>query len=184
LEYIVEGRTKSETQLRFVRNSVLTVEGLAGMAQPMDRTFISIITLAEGTEREFMSFLRPGPDRDSYSNVFLSAIFKGLKKKCNTNLHGEGRPCIFCGYCEQACPAGVIPHLLYHYVNKEMIDETLLSYKIFDCIDCNLCSYVCTSKIPLASYIKTGKEKLIEEGLAAPTPGCTLKGVAEQENAE
>jgi Na+-transporting NADH:ubiquinone oxidoreductase subunit NqrA len=150
----------------------------------MDRTFTTIIALPEGTEREFMFFLRPGSNRDSFSNVFLSAIFKGSAKMCNTNLHGEGRPCIFCTYCQQACPVEIIPHLLFHHVDREMIDETLLNYEIFKCIDCNLCSYVCTSKISLAKSIKDGKKMLLDEGFSCPSPGFALKGVKEQEDAE
>ena len=184
LEYIVEGRAKQDTELRFIRNSVLTGQTLSDMSAPMDRTFTSIIALPEGTEREFMFFLRPGANRDSFSNVFLSAIFKGSAKMCNTNLHGEGRPCIFCTYCQQACPVGIIPHLLFHHVNREMIDETLLNYEIFKCIECNLCSYVCTSKISLGKSLKDGKQKLIEEGLSCPKPAFALKGVEEQPGTE
>jgi len=38
-------------------------------------------------------------------------------------------------------------------------------FQIFRCIDCNLCSYVCTSKIPLGRLLREGKEKLRREGL-------------------
>ena len=31
---------------------------------------------------------------------------------------------------------------------------------IFDCIDCNLCSHVCPSKIRVAEYIKEGKKQI------------------------
>ena len=39
--------------------------------------------------------------------------------------------------------------------------------EIFNCIECNLCSYICPSKIPLATSIKEGKEKLIEQGFTS-----------------
>ena len=71
----------------------------------------------------------------------------------------------------------IIPHLLFHYVENDVIDETLLKYKIFNCIECNLCSYVCPSKIPLAQFIKEGKARLIDEGCECPEPGIALKGV-------
>ena len=83
----------------------------------------------------------------------------------DTNLHGEHRPRIACTYCDSVCPAGILPHLLHRYVQREVIDETLVRLRIFDCIDCNLCTYVCTSKIPLAALMREGKEKLKEEGL-------------------
>ena len=66
-----------------------------------------------------------------------------------------------------------MPHLIFHYVQKDIVDETLLNFKIFNCIECNLCSYVCPSKIPLAEYIKQGKKKLTAEG---------IKGIARNES--
>jgi len=72
---------------------------------------------------------------------------------------------------------GIIPHLLFHYIEKDVIDETLLKYKIFNCVECNLCSYVCPSKIPIAQFIKEGKSKLNDEGFEPSVPGVGLKGV-------
>ena len=54
-----------------------------------------------------------------------------------------------------------------------------MKFKIFNCIECNLCSYVCPSKIPVSEYIKQGKEKLISEGCNPPLPDGVLKGVEE-----
>ncbi len=71
----------------------------------------------------------------------------------------------------------IIPHLLFHYVERDVIDETLLKYKIFDCMECNLCSYVCPSKIPVAQFIKEGKAKLLDEKFEPPVPKVALKGV-------
>ena len=102
---------------------------------------------------------------------------KLCQKKCGTNVHGELRPCVFCSFCEDVCPAGIIPHLLYHHVENDVIDETLLKYKVFNCVECNLCSYVCPSKIPVAQSIKEGKARLLEEGLEPPAPNVALKGV-------
>jgi Na+-translocating ferredoxin:NAD+ oxidoreductase RnfC subunit len=105
----------------------------------------------------------------------------------DTNLHGEHRPCIACTYCDGVCPAGILPHLLHRYVQREVIDETLLRLGIFDCIDCNLCTYVCTSKIPLAALMREGKEKLVAEGLdprPAEAERRALKGLSARAGAE
>ena len=83
----------------------------------------------------------------------------------DTNIHGEHRPCIACTYCDNVCPVGILPHLLHRYVQRGVIDETIVRYRIFDCIDCNLCTYVCTSKIPLAQLMRKGKDSLKAEGL-------------------
>ncbi len=183
LEHVVKGKVRKDKDLRFVINSSLTGAIIDDLSLPLDRTFSAIVALAEGNEKEFLSFMRPGFKKDSYSKVFVSRLFKKnaktFKKASDTNLHGELRPCIFCSYCEQVCPVAIIPHLFFHRVKNDMVDETLLNYKIFNCIECNLCNYVCTSKIPISQYIKEGKERLIAEGFKIPAPKMDLKGIEE-----
>ena len=181
IEHVVKDRARQDKELRFVRDSSLTGEALSDLSSPIDRTFNTIIALPEDTEREFLAFARPGFKRDSYSRTVLSALFKDgsdtFQKTCSTNLHGEERPCIFCTFCENVCPVSIIPHHLFHYVERDVIDETLLSLKIYNCIECNLCSYVCPSKISVGEYIKQGKQKLLDEGFECPSGGFELKAV-------
>jgi Na(+)-translocating NADH:ubiquinone oxidoreductase A subunit len=163
LEYLIRDRVHADKDVRFVLNSPLTGVSLPDLSLPVDRQFTSIIALPDQTTRQFLDFVRPGFGRDSYSRTFVSAL-PIFKKESNTNIHGEERPCVSCGFCDEVCPARIIPHLIYKYVERNVIDEALINLKISDCIECNLCSYVCPSKIPLARFIKEGKEKLIEEG--------------------
>jgi Na+-transporting NADH:ubiquinone oxidoreductase subunit A len=82
------------------------------------------------------------------------------------------------------CPARILPNLLHRYVQRSIIDENLARFGIWRCIDCNLCTYVCTSKIDLAALMREGKEKLKKEGIADPRPQVapeTLKGIAPAE---
>lgn len=186
VQHIIDGMVKQDADLRFLRNSCLTGEWLFDLSMPADRTCSAIIAVVEGNKREMFAFVRPGPRKDSYSRTFLSLLLSSEKitKRCETNLRGEERPCISCNYCVEVCPVSVMPHLLFHYVEREIIDETLLKYGIFDCIECNLCTYVCPSKITLGQWIKDGKAKLIDEGLPCPRPEFALKGVEEDEDTQ
>jgi Na(+)-translocating NADH:ubiquinone oxidoreductase A subunit len=181
LEHVIRDSVDSEKNLRFVLNSCLTGPRLSDQSLPVDRTLTTVTALLEEDESQFLAFARPGLDRDSYSRTCLSILFKKnskmCQKTCGTNVHGELRPCISCTFCEEVCPVGIIPHLLFHYVEKDVIDETLLKYRIFDCMECNLCSYVCPSKIPVAQFIKEGKAELLKEGFESPEPKIELKGV-------
>lgn len=163
LEDLIGNRIAVNDDVRLVLNSALTGVNLSELPLPVDRQFTSIIALPEEKDRQFLAFVRPGARSDSYSRTFFSSLF-AFKKKCGTNVHGEERPCISCTYCDEVCPAKIIPHLIYKFIERDSIDETLISLKIFDCIECNLCNYVCPSKIPLAKFIKEGKKRLIEEG--------------------
>jgi len=149
---------------RLVLNSALNGAALSDPAIPVDLSFRTILALPEEREEPLLPFARPGFRSDSYSRTF-AALAVPFAKSADTNLHGEHRPCIACGYCEEVCPVRILPYLLHRYIHRDIIDENLVRFEIFKCIDCGLCSYVCTSKIPLATQIKEGKDRLKAEGL-------------------
>jgi Na(+)-translocating NADH:ubiquinone oxidoreductase A subunit len=182
LRDILSQRVKTETAVRVVLNSLLTGFQLNDISLPIDRTFSQIIAIPENRQREFLAFTNPGKDKDSYTRASLARIFLWMKKMPDTNEHGEERPCISCGFCEDICPVRIIPHLLARYVQRGLIDETIMNYGIFNCIECGLCSYVCPSKIPLMKIIKDGQDKLTMQGCDSAQcvlPYFNLKGIEE-----
>ena len=163
-KYKKENDSNDDLEYRIIYNSPLTGNEIKDFSTPVYTDNYNISALIEGNTTEIFSFARPGLRKDSYSNTFL-ANFLPIKKKCNTNFHGEQRACLSCMFCIEICPAGIFPNLLQRYIIKDKIDELLIKYEIFKCINCNLCSYVCVSKIPIAALIKKGKQKMIELGL-------------------
>lgn len=151
---------------RLISGNLLTEEAINNYNIPVDRTFANLNAIPESEGRELFAFARPGAKKYSYSNTFLSALFSNLERFCDTNIHGEERPCISCGYCKEACPEEIIPHLLDHYTAKSDVVDELIRYGIFDCIECNLCTFVCPSKRPLGKHIKQGKQFLKNKGYA------------------
>ncbi|MEW6088317.1 MAG: 4Fe-4S dicluster domain-containing protein [bacterium] len=181
VEYIIKGRINEDEDLRFVINSLLNGIGIMDLSLPLDRTCYKIISVSEKKPEEIFPFIKLGFGDDSYSNTFPPNVL-GFKKIINTNMRGERRACVSCGFCEEVCPVGIIPHLIYKYFEKGIIDETLMTLKMFSCVGCNLCSYVCPSKIPVSKYIMEGKLKLINEGRDAfsfKLPYVDLKGFEE-----
>ncbi|RLD29184.1 MAG: hypothetical protein DRI73_11090, partial [Bacteroidetes bacterium] len=145
-----------------------------------------LIALEEKRGQDLMFFAKPGFKKDSYSNTFLAKIIP-FKKDINTNLNGEHRACLSCGFCQNVCPAGILPNVLFPYVERDRLDETAVQYGIFKCIDCNLCTYVCTAKIPIAAYLKEGKKKLLEDAYVKEDDfisSYNLIGVREAQNNE
>lgn len=69
------------------------------------------------------------------------------------------RPCISCSKCISACPMGLTPLMYDRLCDKKEWDE-MAKYNLMDCIECGSCSYACPTNRPLASAIKTGKNKL------------------------
>lgn len=163
LNDIVKGRLKEGLPVRLIDRSILRGFNLQDTSLPVERTISNLIAIPENREREFLAFIRPGVRRDSYSRGILAKWLPGIKKSPDTNLHGEERPCISCNFCTDACPVQIIPHLISKYVQADIIDEIIMQYGIFNCIDCGLCNFVCPSKIKLLENIKKGREKLLAE---------------------
>jgi electron transport complex protein RnfC len=157
LEHVVKSLSKS-AEIRYICGGIMTGVACDDLSIPLDRTVNCIVALEENRDREFLSFLRPGIHRGSFSNAFLSSLFSALSKKLDTNVKGEYRPCIYCNYCETVCPVGLMPYLLSKYVTRDMTEEAE-RHRISACIECGLCTYVCPSKIPLMKHIQEGKAR-------------------------
>ncbi len=176
IENAIEGNIKENIEGRIIFGGTMSGLVQKDLSMPVGRSIGHITVLEEYKEKEFLAFMRPGLDRDSYSNAFLSAVVPCAKSEYNTNMHGEGRPCVQCGYCDEVCPVGIYPHLLSKHIKHDICEETE-QLGIFECIDCGLCSYVCPCKIPLTDHITKGKRTLIEEG-------CTVFRVKTKESEE
>ena len=70
--------------------------------------------------------------------------------------NAEAQPCIKCGRCVDVCPMELKPLYFYKYASQSdwagMKEE-----RIMDCMECRCCEYICSSKLPLVSMIKMGK---------------------------
>ncbi len=150
-------------EVHLVVGSVLSGEPVTDPPQAVDIGTSLIVALVEPRRARF-GWTSPGWDSDSYSRTFAAGLLP-LRKTADTGVHGEHRPCLTCNFCDRVCPAQIEPYLLHRYVQRNLIDESLLRYRIFDCIDCNLCTYVCPSKIPVARLLADGRRRMREEGL-------------------
>ncbi len=69
---------------------------------------------------------------------------------------GEASDCIRCSYCVEACKMNLYPVLIMEA--EEMDDREMLKrLHPEDCINCELCSYVCPSQIGLPEYLQRAK---------------------------
>ncbi|MBI9097145.1 MAG: 4Fe-4S dicluster domain-containing protein [Spirochaetaceae bacterium] len=178
-DQIVKGRTAGKEN-RYIINSTMTGSAVSDMAKPLESDCNILIALEEGRVGEIMLWTKPGFRKHSIMNTMANAIFP-LAKINNTNMNGEERACLSCGNCYNVCPSGLYPTQLFKYVERDKVDETVMRYGIFKCIDCNLCTYVCTAKIPLSDFMKEGKARLIKDGYASKKEILTSYGLKETE---
>lgn len=159
---LLENRRVPELPVRVILGDPLTGVAVEGGRAPVSRGLETITVLREVRDPEMFAFLKPGRDRHSHSNAFVSALVPSTHFENDTGLHGEERPCICCNYCDEVCPRDLMPYQLSKLVHIEEIEEARLIH-LTACIECGLCSYVCPSKIPLLEDIRRGKQMLAEE---------------------
>jgi len=68
--------------------------------------------------------------------------------------HTEPQECIKCGRCVDVCPMSLQP---LYFAKLVMDPQALKERNIMDCMECRCCESICSSKLPLVSMIKMGK---------------------------
>ena len=154
--------TSTETELRVLDGGVLTGRIINADQKGLDTESVALTCLQENTKREVLAFAQAGYGKHSYTSTFASVFRPLFREKYTTALRGEARPCIFCGSCENVCPAEIMPHLIYRYLNKERVEDAC-RVGLDLCIECGLCSYVCTSKIEHLKVFRQERGKCEDE---------------------
>ena len=70
--------------------------------------------------------------------------------------HAEPQECIKCGRCVDVCPMELAP---LHFVKLAGAQDWqgCKDQNIMDCMECRCCEFICSSKLPLVTMIKMGK---------------------------
>jgi Na+-transporting NADH:ubiquinone oxidoreductase subunit A len=158
----IKERHALEPDARVLNGGIFTGEILPEEALGVELECRGLTVLPEQKEREFLGFIRPGWDRRSYSNSFLSALRKDFGERLTTALRGEHRPCVACNYCAEVCPAGIMPYLIHKYLYADLLEEAEEA-RVDLCVECGLCSYVCPSKIDLRTQLVEAKDLIAKE---------------------
>jgi Na(+)-translocating NADH:ubiquinone oxidoreductase A subunit len=178
LQILLGGRLAPDA--RVVLDSALAGWPVDDLGVPLERTASRLMALKLGARRVPFAFARPGWRQESWTRGF-AAWYADTQKIADTNLHGDERPCVQCGYCARVCPVRVIPSLVSRLLRLG-VNEDLVRYDVFNCIDCGLCTFVCPSKIPLAEHVKRAKSELLAVGCdnsSCIVPKFELRGAEE-----
>jgi Na+-translocating ferredoxin:NAD+ oxidoreductase RnfC subunit len=118
-----------------------------------------------------MPWLSPGFSTDSPTNTFAASFLPILRTIPTTSKNGEEGPCVQCNLCDEVCPSGIYPSILYKHLGKRLVDEAAaLGLEL--CVRCNLCSYVCPVKLPLAAELARGMDRVEAERAEDVSPGA------------
>jgi len=117
----------------------------------------------EDTERIPLFFFRLGWNNMTMLKTWGSGFLPPQTHSISTNNNGEERACVQCGYCIDVCPVQIMPSLIMKASISNNI-EKMEHLFINDCIHCELCTFVCPSKIEIVQHIKNGKDFIRKEG--------------------
>lgn len=147
LEKLMRGRLV-DGEVRIIDGGVFTGSAWDSKQMGLNCECTGLTVLPRPAAREFLGFMRPGFGRRSHSRCFLSVVRGPFPERLTTALRGERRACVACGFCEEVCPAGLMPHLIHKALYQDALEEAeRLGVEM--CVACGLCSFVCPSKIEL-----------------------------------
>ena len=114
-----------------------------------------LVAHCDGIQGDDVTIKAGGPMMGFPQNDLNVPIMKGSNGIIAIDTdHSEPVECIKCGRCVDVCPMELKPL----YFAKLVGDPAALKARnIMDCMECRCCEYICSSKIPLVSLIKIGK---------------------------
>jgi len=150
--------------VRVVSGSVLNGHRAAGWAAFLGRYDDQLTVLQEGTEREFLSFIRPGFGKFSAARAFVGGLF-GKTLKITTSQNGSPRAMVSTGSFEQVMPLDILPTpLLKAIIVRDTDGARDLGCLELDEEDLALCSFVCNGKYEYGPQLRKTLHEIEVDG--------------------
>lgn len=150
---------------RVVSGSLLGGRTARGAFAYLGRYHLQVSCLREGNDREMLHYLRPGVDKYSVLNVFVSRLMGERKFPFTTTTNGSPRAMVPVGNYEQVMPLDILPTQLLRYL---IVGDTEMAQKLgaleLDEEDLALCSYVCAGKYEYGPILRDNLTRIEKEG--------------------
>jgi Na+-transporting NADH:ubiquinone oxidoreductase subunit A len=145
----------SDSDVRVVSGSVLNGHRAAGWAVWLGRYDNQITVLKEGSPREFLSFMRPGIGKYSFTHGFVGNLFGSGGYPLTTSQNGSPRAMVSIGSFEAVMPLDILPTPLL----KALLVRDTDSARDLGCLeldeeDLALCSFVCNGKYDYGRHLR------------------------------
>lgn len=150
---------------RVVSGSVLCGRTAAGPLDFLGRYHLQVTALGEGGQREFMGWQKPGLDKFSVKNIFISKLMPGKRFAFTTSTEGSNRAIVPIGAYEKVMPLDILPtYLLRSLVVDDTDQAQALGCLELDEEDLALCTFVCPGKIEYGPILRRNLEIIEKEG--------------------
>lgn len=155
----------SKGQFRIISGSVLSGRRAAGWMAFLGRFHHQISVLTEGVERELFGWIKPGSNKYSSMNIFVSKFFKNKRFPLTTSQQGSPRAMVPIGAYEKVMPLDILPtQLLRALVVQDTDTAQDLGCLELDEEDLALCSFVCPGKHDFGPILRNNLEQIFKEG--------------------
>jgi len=165
IDDLVAGEVKAGKKLRIVSGSVFGGRTSRGACAWLGRYHQQIACLQEGTEREFLHYLRPGVEKHSVMNLYVSKLFPGKRFDFTTSTNGSERAMVPIGNYEEVMPLDILPTQLLRAL---IVADTEVAQKLgcleLDEEDLALCTYVCAGKYEYGPILRENLARIEKEG--------------------
>lgn len=165
LDELTAGELSPGHKVRVISGSVFGGRTARDTFAYLGRHHLQVSCLEEGTEREFMHYLRAGVDKHSVLNLYVSKLFSGKLFDFTTSTNGSPRAMVPVGNYEAVMPLDILPTQLLRYL---IVGDTEMAQKLgcleLDEEDLSLCSYVCAGKYEYGPILRDNLTRIEKEG--------------------
>ncbi|MDR2210216.1 MAG: Na(+)-translocating NADH-quinone reductase subunit A [Spirochaetaceae bacterium] len=150
---------------RVISGSVFGGRTARGPMAFLGRYHQQVSCIREDRKREMFYFLRPGFNKHSVLNIFISALNRRKRFALTTTTNGSFRPIVPMGNYEAVMPLDILPTHLLRYL---VVGDTEMAQKLgcleLDEEDLALCSYVCAGKYEYGPILRDLLTRIEKEG--------------------
>lgn len=150
---------------RLVSGSVLSGRRASGPIAWLGRYHTQVTALAEGNDREFLAWMRPGLDKYSAIRAYASHVFRGREFRLTTSQNGSPRAMVSIGTFEKVMPLDILATPLL----KALLVEDTDTARNLGCLeldeeDLALCSFVCNGKYEYGPFLRKNLAEIEANG--------------------
>lgn len=166
IEPLITGELDEDIECRVLSGPVWSGYRAAGWGAFLGRYHQQVTVLAEGRQREFIGWLRPGGEKFSVTRAFLSALSPASRRfALTTTQNGSPRAMVPIGSYERVMPLDILPtQLLRALVVGDTDEAQRLGALELDEEDLALCTFVCPGKYDYGPVLRERLHQIEREG--------------------
>jgi len=150
---------------RVISGSVFGGRKASGAFAYLGRYHNQVSVLAEGHDRPFLHYVRPGFDLFSVMRIYISKLIKPPVFNFTTTTHGSERAMVPVGTYEKIMPLDILPtQLLRALIVGDTETAQQLGCLELDEEDLALCTFVCPSKYEYGPILRDVLTRIEQEG--------------------